>query len=107
MATRNDTRITDIVDSREIWIVPMLNPDGAEYDMSGGVFRHWRKNRQPIPDSTAIGIDLNRNWGYKWGGVRAKAATGAPIRRATTTAAGRLRSRRRCRPTRPSRPAAS
>ncbi|MEP7158124.1 MAG: M14 family metallopeptidase [Chloroflexota bacterium] len=63
----SDQRITDIVNSREIWIVPMVNPDGAEYDMSDGVFRLWRKNRQPIPDSTEIGVDLNRTAGFKWG----------------------------------------
>jgi carboxypeptidase T len=61
-----DSRITDIVNSREIWIVPMVNPDGAEYDMSDGVFRQWRKNRQPIPGSAEIGIDLNRQFGFKW-----------------------------------------
>jgi hypothetical protein len=61
-----DTRVTNIVNSREIWIVPMVNPDGAEYDMSDGVFRHWRKNRQPIPGSAEIGIDLNRQFGFKW-----------------------------------------
>jgi carboxypeptidase T len=61
-------RIKSIVDSREIWIVPMLNPDGAEFDISGGHWHKWRKNRQPIPGSSEIGIDLNRNWGYHWGG---------------------------------------
>jgi murein tripeptide amidase MpaA len=61
-----DPRITDIVESRETWIVPMANPDGAEYDMSDGVFRRWRKNRQPIPDSIYVGIDLNRQFGFKW-----------------------------------------
>ena len=24
------------------------------------------KNSQPIPNSTQIGIDLNRNWSYMW-----------------------------------------
>ena len=62
----SDSRITDIVSSREIWIVPMANPDGAEYDMSDGVFRNWRKNRQPIPGSSYVGIDLNRQFGFKW-----------------------------------------
>jgi carboxypeptidase T len=62
-----EQRVSDIVDSREIFIIPMVNPDGAEYDISGGTFQYWRKNRQPIPNSTEIGIDLNRNWGYKWG----------------------------------------
>ena len=64
---RMDTRITNIVNSREIWIVLEVNPDGAEYDIAGGRFNHWRKNRQPTPGSTAIGTDLNRNFGYRWG----------------------------------------
>ncbi len=42
-----DTRITNIVNSREVWIVFVVNPDGAEYDISGGKFHFWRKNRQP------------------------------------------------------------
>jgi murein tripeptide amidase MpaA len=62
----SDSRITDIVNGREIWIVPMANPDGAEYDMSDGAFRNWRKNRQPIPGSHQVGIDLNRQFGFKW-----------------------------------------
>jgi murein tripeptide amidase MpaA len=62
-----DPRITRLVDSREFWIVPMVNPDGAEYDVATGVYRSWRKNRQPNAGSTAVGTDLNRNWGYKWG----------------------------------------
>ncbi len=62
----SDARIRDIVDGREIWIVPMLNPDGAEFDFSDGVFHRWRKNRQTIPGSASIGIDLNRNWPFKW-----------------------------------------
>ena len=47
-----DPRITNIVDTREIWIVFMVNPDGAEYDISGGKFHFWRKNRQPTPGTT-------------------------------------------------------
>jgi hypothetical protein len=61
-----DTRITSIVDTREIWIVFAVNPDGAEYDLTGSPYRAWRKNRQPNPGSTAIGTDLNRNYGYHW-----------------------------------------
>jgi carboxypeptidase T len=63
-----DQRITDIVNSREIWIVFIVNPDGVEHDISGGRFHLWRKNRQPTPGTTSIGTDLNRNYGYKWGG---------------------------------------
>jgi carboxypeptidase T len=61
-------RVTDIVNSREIWIVPMVNPDGAEFDMKGGRWHQWRKNRQPTSDPNEIGIDLNRQFGYMWGG---------------------------------------
>ncbi|MER6214868.1 M14 family metallopeptidase [Streptomyces sp. NPDC001674] len=62
-----DPRITNMVNSREIWIVPDLNPDGGEYDIATGSYRSWRKNRQPNSGSTAVGTDLNRNWDYKWG----------------------------------------
>ncbi|MFE6777143.1 M14 family metallopeptidase [Streptomyces sp. NPDC057702] len=61
-----DDRITKAVDGREIWIVPDVNPDGGEYDITGGQYRMWRKNRQPNKGTTAVGTDLNRNWAYKW-----------------------------------------
>ena len=62
-------RVTNIVRGNEIYIVPTVNPDGAEWDISAGTgsLRNWRRNRQPIPGSTTIGIDLNRNWGFQWG----------------------------------------
>jgi len=62
-----DSRITNAVNTREIWIVPSVNPDGSEYDVATGSYRSWRKNRQPNSGSTAIGTDLNRNWGWQWG----------------------------------------
>jgi carboxypeptidase T len=63
-----DPRITSIVNSREVWIIFMVNPDGVTHDIAGRKFHHWRKNRQPTPGSTAKGTDINRNFGYKWGG---------------------------------------
>ncbi|RAS67195.1 zinc carboxypeptidase [Lentzea atacamensis] len=62
-----EPRVKALVDSREIWIVPDVNPDGGEYDIATGSYRSWRKNRQPNAGSTAIGTDLNRNWSFKWG----------------------------------------
>jgi hypothetical protein len=62
-----DTRVTNLVNSREIWILPDLNPDGGEYDISTGSYAGWRKNRQPNSGSSAIGTDMNRNWDYNWG----------------------------------------
>ncbi len=54
---------TDLLDNREIWYLPVMNVDGYEYNRQirpggGGM---WRKNRN------GSGIDLNRNFGYKWG----------------------------------------
>ncbi|CAM5424186.1 M14 family metallopeptidase [Streptomyces abikoensis] len=62
-----DPRVTKMVDSREIWVVPDVNPDGGEYDIATGSYRSWRKNRQPNAGSAYRGTDLNRNWNYKWG----------------------------------------
>lgn len=62
-----DSRIRTVVNSREIWIVPSVNPDGSEYDVATGSYRSWRKNRQPNSGSSYVGTDLNRNYGYRWG----------------------------------------
>ena len=63
----SDSRIRSVVNSREIWIIPSVNPDGSEYDVATGSYRSWRKNRQPNGTSRYVGTDLNRNYGYKWG----------------------------------------
>lgn len=63
----SDSRITSMVNNREIWVIPDLNPDGGEYDIATGSYRSWRKNRQPNSGSSSVGTDLNRNWGYRWG----------------------------------------
>jgi carboxypeptidase T len=63
----SDTRITNMVNEREIWILPDLNPDGGEYDIATGSYQSWRKNRQPNDGSNAVGTDLNRNWAFQWG----------------------------------------
>jgi len=62
-----DGRVTGLVDSREVFIVFSVNPDGAEYAVATGSYRSWRKNRQPNAGATAVGTDLNRNWGFRWG----------------------------------------
>jgi hypothetical protein len=59
------SRIRDIVDDTEVFIVPDLNPDGARFDLKGPRYKGWRKNRQP--GGGATGTDLNRNFGYRWG----------------------------------------
>ncbi len=56
-----------MVNRNEIYILFNLNPDGSEYDHASGVYRMWRKNRQPTPGSSQIGTDINRNFSYRWG----------------------------------------
>ncbi len=63
----SDAQVTGIVNTRVVWILFNLNPDGSEYDIAGAAFRGWRKNRQPSSGTAAIGTDLNRNWGNHWG----------------------------------------
>jgi carboxypeptidase T len=60
-------KVTRLVDTRETWIIFALNPDGAQFDLTGDPYRDWRKNRQPNPTSSHIGTDLNRNYGFRWG----------------------------------------
>jgi murein tripeptide amidase MpaA len=47
-----DQQVTDMVNSRENYIVFDLNPDGSEYDIATGSYRMWRKNRQPNSGSS-------------------------------------------------------
>ncbi|UCG43638.1 MAG: carboxypeptidase regulatory-like domain-containing protein [candidate division WOR-3 bacterium] len=46
----SDTLVTRLVNEREIWLLPMVNPDGYE------VPTRYNDNR----------VDLNRNWGWMW-----------------------------------------
>jgi len=52
----------------DFYILPVVNPDGYEYSRSGN--RLWRKNRNKN-NTKCVGVDLNRNFGYKWGGAGA------------------------------------
>ncbi len=64
----NDPLADFLVNEREIYFVPCVNPDGYEYNRQtnpggGGM---WRKNRRNNGGGT-MGVDLNRNYPYKWG----------------------------------------
>ncbi len=56
--------IKNLVDHSQIWIIPLLNPDGLEYSIH--FYRYWRKNRRNNGDGS-YGVDLNRNYSYNWG----------------------------------------
>lgn len=65
-----NAEITKIVDSTDLWFIPVINVDG--YDLTfNPEFRMWRKNvRDNDGDgkiTNADGVDPNRNFAYKWG----------------------------------------
>lgn len=62
-----DAEIQSLLETTEIIVVPIVNPDGYEYTYAVGGDRFWRKNRRDNPDFCE-GVDLNRNWGYDWNG---------------------------------------
>ncbi len=57
-----DSSITNIVNTNEIWIAPVWNPDGYEFVFNTD--NMWRKNRHVFP--TGIGVDQNRNYPQGW-----------------------------------------
>jgi carboxypeptidase T len=59
-------RVITLLNNRDIHIVPVVNPDGMEWDISTGSYKMWRKNRTRNANGT-FGVDLNRNYGYQWG----------------------------------------
>jgi carboxypeptidase T len=65
-----DPNITRLVNERQTWIVPIVNPDGLEYSQTA--YTMWRKNKRDNNNNGAFdpsydGVDINRNYGYKWG----------------------------------------
>ena len=65
-----DQRITEIVNTTELWFVPVANPDGYDFTFEDGQ-RLWRKNLRDNNGDGVIapgdGVDLNRNFPTRWG----------------------------------------
>ncbi|MAZ31263.1 MAG: hypothetical protein CMP57_04120 [Flavobacteriales bacterium] len=62
---QNDTFSQTLLDLVDVYIVPIVNPDGYVYTHTTD--RYWRKNRQ-LNGSSCVGTDLNRNWDADWNG---------------------------------------
>src|SRR5215213_2866675 len=63
-----DAEITNLVNTRELWFMPVANPDGYQYTFD--TERLWRKNLHDNNDDGKIapgdGVDLNRNYNERW-----------------------------------------
>jgi len=80
-----DNRITNLLRTTRVTIIPIMNPDGFHYSRSfgldnsnmgivaGGQGAYWRKNRRSYVDETvadnpaSYGVDPNRNYPFLWG----------------------------------------
>ncbi len=66
----SDPRITKIIDTTELWFVPVANPDGYDFTFEEEQ-RLWRKNLRDNDGDGVIspgdGVDLNRNFPTRWG----------------------------------------
>jgi len=62
-----DSMITRLVNTRELFIAPTVNPDGLVYNQtsSPGGGGMWRKNRRN--NGSSYGVDENRNFAWRWG----------------------------------------
>lgn len=69
-----DDKIRHLVDHLQVWIVPIVNPDGLTFSQNSpndqmDATRLWRKNRRPISVAdcgSSVGVDLNRNYDFEW-----------------------------------------
>jgi hypothetical protein len=71
-----DPEITASINSKEIWFVPIVNPDGHKVVLDQ-FNTDWRKNIRDNDGNGSItngnwqypdGVDPNRNYGWQWGG---------------------------------------
>jgi carboxypeptidase A1 len=60
----SDPGIRALMDEVDVYMIPIVNPDGYEYSWTTD--RFWRKNRRPT-GFNRFGVDLNRNWDFGWG----------------------------------------
>ena len=61
----SEDRVRDVTNNTEIYIIPMLNPDGVE----AGTRKNCAPNYGPFgfkKEITSYGVDLNRNYRYRW-----------------------------------------
>ncbi|WP_306206850.1 M14 family metallopeptidase [Actinoplanes sp. RD1] len=65
-----DATVTRLVDTTELWFLPVINVDGYDYTFTEG-HRQWRKNLRDNNGDGQItagdGVDINRNFPERWG----------------------------------------
>ncbi|WP_242884946.1 M14 family metallopeptidase [Actinomadura litoris] len=76
-----DREITRLLDTTRVVLVPVVNPDGFNLSRGGGALEYKRKNCRVVdgkgappplcarPGNEELGVDVNRNYGFGWGGT--------------------------------------
>ncbi|EIM83831.1 uncharacterized protein STEHIDRAFT_82714 [Stereum hirsutum FP-91666 SS1] len=76
--TSESESLGHLLDKYDFYLVPVPNPDGHVYTWEHD--RFWYKNRLDLgPQAKCTGIDMNRNWGYKWKSSFASLLTSEPL----------------------------
>ncbi|XP_068618068.1 carboxypeptidase B-like [Battus philenor] len=73
---RNFDSLPESFTNKDWYFLPVANPDG--YDYSHKVERLWRKNRAWY-GGECIGVDLNRNFSFAWGGRNSSTDPSSPF----------------------------
>jgi carboxypeptidase T len=60
----NAPTIKLIVEAMDIYVLPLVNPDGRVFVQSPSGDAMWRKNRNPNPGLPCKGVDINRNYDF-------------------------------------------
>lgn len=62
------SQVRGAMEAIELIVFPVVNPDGKAYTFRTDIAdaNEWRKNRAPVPGSTHIGVDINRNYDFLW-----------------------------------------
>ena len=58
--------IQTVVNGLDIFMLPLVNPDGRNFCLMPGGDPWWRKNRSNHPGLVCRGVDLNRNYDFLW-----------------------------------------
>ncbi len=91
--------VPKLLKTRELWVVPIANPDGYDYTFGSKATRLWRKNLRDVNGdgqiTNADGVDPNRNWPER--GTTTSRARATTRRPRPTTARDRPRSPRSAR----------
>jgi carboxypeptidase T len=58
------TTVKLLVDTMDVFMLPLVNPDGRTYVQAPSGYPWWRKNRRVNAGSSCLGVDLNRNFEF-------------------------------------------